>query len=170
MFGPHITINVPLILNMQDIIFFAGKIHNGIFRGGQDFLTPKFWGHFQADIIWPEGPFTYTFCSIHCSTDYIRWLLRAAPRLRAVHLGNQNHITKKKHFTSPNVYLGLRVKCLRIAKPSPGSSLPIELNSSSECAASLLAQPSGKDRQFPPYSLRSSAKTHVFWRVYSFIK
>jgi hypothetical protein len=34
-----LTINAPLILKMRDIIFFAGKLHNGpfhgIFRGGQ---------------------------------------------------------------------------------------------------------------------------------------
>ncbi len=39
-----ITINAPLILKMRDIIFFAGKLHNGpfqgIFRGGQDFFDP----------------------------------------------------------------------------------------------------------------------------------
>jgi hypothetical protein len=38
------TINAPLILKMWDIIFFAGKLHNGpfqgIFRGGQDFFDP----------------------------------------------------------------------------------------------------------------------------------
>jgi hypothetical protein len=39
-----LTINAPLILKMRDIIFFAGKLHNGpfqgIFRGGQDFFDP----------------------------------------------------------------------------------------------------------------------------------
>jgi hypothetical protein len=37
--------NAPLILKMRDIIFFAGKLHNGpfqgIFRGGQDFFDPE---------------------------------------------------------------------------------------------------------------------------------
>jgi hypothetical protein len=28
-----ITINAPLILKMRDIIFFAGKLHNGPFQG-----------------------------------------------------------------------------------------------------------------------------------------
>ncbi len=39
-----LTINAPLILIMRDIIFFAGKLHNGpfqgMFRGGQDFFDP----------------------------------------------------------------------------------------------------------------------------------
>ncbi len=39
-----LTINAPQILKMRDIIFFAGKLHNGpfqgIFRGGQDFFDP----------------------------------------------------------------------------------------------------------------------------------
>jgi hypothetical protein len=41
-----LTINVPLILKVRDIIFFPpGKTYNGAFRGvcrgGWDFLTPK---------------------------------------------------------------------------------------------------------------------------------
>jgi hypothetical protein len=28
-----LTVNAPLILKMQDIIFFAGKLHNGPFQG-----------------------------------------------------------------------------------------------------------------------------------------
>jgi hypothetical protein len=38
-FESVVTFNAPLILKMRDIIFFAGKLHNGpfqgIFRGGQ---------------------------------------------------------------------------------------------------------------------------------------
>jgi hypothetical protein len=41
----NMTINAPLIMKMRDIIFFAGKLHNGpfqgMFRGGQDFFDPK---------------------------------------------------------------------------------------------------------------------------------
>jgi hypothetical protein len=29
----ELTINAPLILKMRDIIFFAGKLHNGPFQG-----------------------------------------------------------------------------------------------------------------------------------------
>jgi len=40
----HKNTNAPLILKMREIIFFAGKLHNGpfqgIFRGGQDFFDP----------------------------------------------------------------------------------------------------------------------------------
>jgi hypothetical protein len=42
--GAVLTINAPLILKMREIIFFAGKLHNGPFqgkfRGGQDFFDP----------------------------------------------------------------------------------------------------------------------------------
>jgi hypothetical protein len=41
----HLTINVPLIWKVREIIFFlAGKTHNGtvqgIFRGGRDLFDP----------------------------------------------------------------------------------------------------------------------------------
>ncbi len=55
--SPIITINVPLIMKMREIIFFAGKLlyepFLGIFWGGQDFFDPlncpehskgQFWG------------------------------------------------------------------------------------------------------------------------------
>jgi hypothetical protein len=36
----RLTINVPLIRKVREIIFFAGKIHNGTVRGGRDLFDP----------------------------------------------------------------------------------------------------------------------------------
>jgi hypothetical protein len=42
--SPKVTINVPLIWKVREIILLAGKTHNGtvqgIFRGGRDFFDP----------------------------------------------------------------------------------------------------------------------------------
>jgi hypothetical protein len=36
-----LTINVPLILKVREVIFFfAGKTYNGTFRGGRDLYNP----------------------------------------------------------------------------------------------------------------------------------
>ncbi len=45
MLNYNCSINVPLILIVREVIFYAGKTHNrrfrGVFRGGQDFFDPQ---------------------------------------------------------------------------------------------------------------------------------